>query len=356
MSNAPRARLTELAELTGGELIGGDLEVATVRSLENAGPGDLAFVRAARYVAAGRESRAGAFVVPADLRDKSFGKTTEGHERPRLVVDNADVAIIRILERLHPPTVLPPGTHPTAVVDETAGVDPSAHIGPYAVVGANAVIGARSVVHAHCVVGDNARLGEDVVLHPHVVLYADTELGDRVIVHSGTVIGADGFGYATQGGVHLKVPQVGRAVLGEDVEVGALSAVDRAALDETRIGKGTKIDNLVQVGHNVILGQGCILCGKAGISGSTQAGNYVVFGGASGAIGHLNISDGVQVAGLSMAVKSYEPGQQVSGIPAVPIKEAHRRTALLGRLGEAFRRLRRLEKAVFKEEPEEDKK
>jgi UDP-3-O-[3-hydroxymyristoyl] glucosamine N-acyltransferase len=189
-------------------------------------------------------------------------------------------------------------------------------------------------------------VGEGAVLHPHSVLYAETEVGPGSVVHSGAVLGADGFGYATQGGVHHKVPQVGRVVVGRDVEVGANSTIDRATLGETRIGDGTKIDNLVQIGHNVQVGRHCILCGQAGIAGSTRLGDYVVLAGQAGVSGHIHLGDGAQVAAKSAALTSVEPRTQVAGIPAIELRRWRRQSVLIARLEETSRRLRALEKKL----------
>lgn len=331
--------LDELASAVGGRVLGdGSTLIAAVRSLDGAGAGDLAFLREVKHLETARASRAAALLVPSALAGELSG--------PRLAVEDPDTAVARVLEILHPAARPEPGVHPTAVVEEGAAIDVSAHLGPYAVVGAGSVVGPRSAVLAHAVVGRGCRLGEEVTLHPHVVLYDRTVLGDRVTVHAGTILGADGFGYASAGGVHRKVPQVGRTVIEDDVEIGALSAVDRAALEETRIGAGTKIDNLVQVGHNVVTGRGCILCGQVGIAGSATLGDYVVLGGQVGVVGHVPISSQVQVGGKSMAAKPYEVGQVVAGIPAIDIKESHRQKLRLARLGDVMRRLRDLEKRV----------
>jgi UDP-3-O-[3-hydroxymyristoyl] glucosamine N-acyltransferase len=196
------------------------------------------------------------------------------------------------------------------------------------------------------VIGRRCAVGEGAVLHPHAVLYDGTEVGAGATVHAGVVLGADGFGYATHGGVHHKVPQVGRVVLEEGVEVGANSTIDRATLGETRIGRGTKIDNLVQVGHNVRVGRHCILCGQAGIAGSTELGDYVVLAGQSGVSGHIKLGDGVQVAAKSAALSSVEPGTKVAGIPAVELRKWRRQAVLIARLEEMSRRVRALEKRL----------
>ncbi len=329
--------LGELAPRVGGEVVGDPATLVTgIRALETAGRQDLSFVTQAAYHDAAAQSRAAALLVSPEIRfDDS---------RPLLVVEHPTLALARLIELFHPAEKPAPGTHPTAVVGDACEIDPSASIGPYAVIGDGTAIGRGTAVGAHAAVGRRCRLGEDVVLHPHVVLYDSTELGDRVTLHAGVVLGADGFGYATHRGEHVKVPQVGRTVVEADVEIGALSAVDRALVEETRVGTGSKIDNLVQVGHNVVIGRGSILCGQAGIAGSTRLGDFVVMGGQAGAAGHLKLGDGVQVAGKSAVFESVPAGRKVGGIPAIDLAKWRRQVVVLGRIGEWLRRLRKLEK------------
>jgi UDP-3-O-[3-hydroxymyristoyl] glucosamine N-acyltransferase len=260
------------------------------------------------------------------------------------VVADPPWALARLVAHFNPPLARPPGVHPTALVDPGCEVAKSAHIGPFAVVGAGSRIGERAAVLAHAVVGRNCRIGEEAVVHPHAVLYDATEIGARAIVHAGAVLGADGFGYVTRGGAHHKVPQVGRAVIEADVEVGANTAIDRGALGDTRIGEGTKIDDHVMIGHNVQVGRHCILCGQVGIAGSARLGDGVVMGGRAAAIGHLEIGDGVQVASGGGVMASVAPGAKVAGIPAIDLRAWRRQTVLLARLEEMQRRLRALEK------------
>ena len=331
-------RLADLAELVGGRVEGDpDRTVESVRTLEAAGPRDLSFLNHPRYREQALASQAGALLVAANLASEDFG-------RPLLVVDDTAYALSVLLNRLHPVEIPEPGVHPTAVIEPGCEVDPSAHIGPYAVIGSGTRIGARAAIHPHVVVGKGCEVGEGAVLHPHAVLYDRTAVGPGAIVHAGAVLGADGFGYATHGGVHHKVPQVGRVVLEKDVEVGANTTIDRATLGETRIGEGTKIDNLVQVGHNVQTGRHCILCGQAGIAGSTQLGNYVVLAGQAGVSGHIKLGDGAQVAAKSAALTSVEPKTQVAGIPAVELRKWRRQSVMIARLEEMSRRIRALEK------------
>jgi UDP-3-O-[3-hydroxymyristoyl] glucosamine N-acyltransferase len=341
-------RLAELAELVGGR-VEGDPErgIEALRTLEAAGPGDLSFLNHARYRDQAVESRAGALLVGSGLVSGGTGMDDLRKDgRPLLVVDDTAYALALLLPRLHPAEAPEPGVHSTAVIDPGASVDSTAHVGPYAVIGAASSVGPRAAVHAHVVIGRRCAVGEGAVLHPHAVLYDDTQVGSGAIVHAGVVLGADGFGYATHGGVHHKVPQIGRVVLEVGVEVGANTTIDRATLGETRIGQGTKIDNLVQVGHNVRVGRHCILCGQAGIAGSTELGNYVVLAGQSGVSGHIKLGDGVQVAAKSAALSPVEAGKQVAGIPAVELRKWRRQAVLIARLEEMSRRVRALEKRL----------
>jgi UDP-3-O-[3-hydroxymyristoyl] glucosamine N-acyltransferase len=334
-------RLAELAGLVGGR-VEGDPErvVEAIRSLETAGPRDLSFLKDPRYRGQAAASAAGALLVGPSLGDAA------ALGRDLLVAGDPSYALARLLTVLHPEERRPAGVHPTAILEPGCTVDPEAHVGPYAVIGAGSRIGAGAAVLAFVAVGRDCAVGEGAVLHPHAVLYDGTEVGARSIVHAGVVLGADGFGYATHGGAHHKVPQIGRVVLESDVEVGANTTIDRAALGETRIGAGTKIDNLVQVGHNVRVGRHCILCGQAGIAGSARLGDGVVLAGQSGVSGHIELGDGVQVAAKSAALSSLAAGSVVAGIPAVEMRKWRRQTVLLARLEEMSRRLRALEKKL----------
>jgi UDP-3-O-[3-hydroxymyristoyl] glucosamine N-acyltransferase len=337
-------RLAELAELGGGRVEGDpDRAVEAIRTLEAAGPQDLSFLKDPRYRAQAESSRAGALLVGPALVDAVPG-------RDLLVVADPDYALARLVGVLHPPARREPGVHPSAVLEPGCAVDPTAHVGPYVVIGEGSRIGPGATVHAFVSVGRSCTVGEGAVLHPHAVLYDGTEVGPGSVVHAGVVLGADGFGYATHGGAHHKVPQVGHVVVEGDVEIGANSTIDRATLGETRIGAGTKIDNLVQVGHNVQVGRHCILCGQAGIAGSTRLGDGVVLAGQAGVSGHIQLGDRVQVAAKSAALSSVEPGTVVAGIPAIELRKWRRQAVMLSRLEEMSRRLRALEKRLGEEE------
>ena len=335
---SPSYALGELARRVGGEVEGDPATSITgIRALGEAGVGDLSFLTRAGYRDEALKSRAAAILAPP----------ASGLAGPwaLLVVDDPVLALARLIEIFHPQEKPAPGLHPTAIVGAGCEIHPSAAVGPYAVIGAGSTIGAGSVIGAHVVVGRRCRLGEGVVVHPHAVLYDRTELGDRVVLHAGVVLGADGFGYATHQGEHVKVPQVGRTVIEDDVEIGALSAVDRALVEATRVGRGTKIDNLVQVGHNVAIGRGSMLCGQVGIAGSARLGDFVVMGGQSGAAGHLTLGDGAQVAGKSAVFESVPAGRKVGGIPAIDLARWRRQVAVLSRIGDWLKRLRKLEKS-----------
>jgi UDP-3-O-[3-hydroxymyristoyl] glucosamine N-acyltransferase len=344
-------RLADLALRVGGQ-VEGDPEraVESIQTLEAAGPRDLSFLNHARYRKQAAASGAGALLVTPALAALARETREGGPRRDLLLVDDPALALARLLDLFHPRPVRAPGVHPTAVVEEGASVDPTAQVGPYAVIGAGSRIAAGAAVGAHAVLGRGCRVGERAVLHPHVVLYDDTEVGEASEIHAGVVLGSDGFGYATHRGVHHKVPQVGRVVVEAEVEVGANTTIDRATLGETRVGAGTKIDNLVQVGHNVRIGRASILCGQAGIAGSTQLGDGVVLAGQAGVGGHLTLGDRVQVAAKSAALSSVEPGLTVAGIPAIEMgkwrREVVLRSRLEKRLAEVNRRLAALERGT----------
>ncbi len=343
-------RLADLAELVGGRVEGdADRVVDAVRPLETASPRDLSLLNHPRYRAQAEASAAGALLVASGL--EAVARQTG---KDLLVVADAPYALSRLLGALHAAEGREPGAHPTAVLEPGCEVDPTAHIGPYAVIGAGSRVGPGAAILAHTVVGRRCVVGEGAVLHPHAVLYDDTEVGPGCIIHSGAVLGADGFGYATYQGVHHKVPQVGRVVVEADVEIGANSTVDRATLGETVLGAGTKIDNLVQVGHNVRVGRHCILCGQAGIAGSTRLGDYVVLAGQAGVAGHIELGDRVQVAAKSAALTSVQPGTTVAGIPAVEMRKWRRQAVLVSRLEEMKRRLRALERRLGVESVESE--
>ncbi len=336
--------LAELAQKVDGRVIGDDsVRITGVRALDDACDGDLSFLHVGTYKHAAVASAAAALLVPESLADE-----VDGLGRPVVLVRSSQLALAQVVGLFHPERLPAAGIHPTAVLGEHCTIDPSVHIGPYCVVEDGVTIGAGTVLDAHVVVGRDSRIGKDCRLRPGVVLYHATLLGDRVQVHAGTVLGADGFGYASVDGVHHKVPQVGKVKIEDDVEVGANSAIDRAMLEQTYIGTGTKIDNLVQVGHNVQTGRGCLLCGQVGIGGSTVLEDYVVLGGQSGAVDHIRVGKGAQVAATSSVYGKLAAGARVGGSPAVDLKDFRRQSAALARLPDLLKRVRSLEKQLKK--------
>jgi UDP-3-O-[3-hydroxymyristoyl] glucosamine N-acyltransferase len=255
-----------------------------------------------------------------------------------------------VLPLFFPEPAFPAGIHSSAIVSSSARIHPSAHIGPYCVLAENVCIGARSVLRGTNHIGANCLLGDEVHLFPNVTLYADTDVGDRVRIHSGSVIGADGFGYVFDAGVHRKVPQIGKVILGDDVEIGANVTIDRGALGATIIGKGTKIDNLVQIAHNVVVGENCLIVSQAGVAGSSKLGNYVVLAGQVGIAGHLTIGNRVTVGAQSGVMHNIPDGQTWLWTPAQPDKQAKRQMLALNKLPELLRRVRALEKKLGLEE------
>jgi UDP-3-O-[3-hydroxymyristoyl] glucosamine N-acyltransferase len=264
----------EIASQLQGQILGdSSILLNNFAPADRAQAGDLTFAENADYFARAESGLASAIIVDGPFTS----------ERKVLIrVPNARVAFAKVLELFFPEPVFPPAVHPTAIIAPSAKVDPSAHIGPYCVIGENTHIGPGCVLQGGNHVGANSRLGWQVNLFPNVTIYPRTEIGDRVRIHSGAVIGSDGFGYVQDDGIHRKIPQMGNVIIHDDVEIGANVTVDRGALGPTVIGKGSKIDNLVQIGHNVVLGDHCLIIAQAGIAGSTKLGNYVILGGQVG--------------------------------------------------------------------------
>ena len=320
----PAVSIKEIVEFVGGEYTGkSDLSIAWVASLVSAGPEQLSFLSNRKYAAELAATKAGAVLVPKKL---------EGNDPRWIRVDDPYFAFARIMNRWFSDRPLPKGVSPKAVVAESARVGKNVALGHFAVVGENVVVGNNVTIFHGVSIEAGSVIGDDCIIYPNVVIYDGTRIGNRCIIHAGVVIGSDGYGFATHQGKHHKIPQIGIVRIEDDVEIGAGSTIDRAALGETVIGEGTKIDNLVQIGHNVKVGKHCLLVSQVGIAGSTELGDYVAVAGQSGFSGHLKIGNRVQVAAKSAVLDDFPDDTKVMGSPAVPFTEFARRHAAVKKL------------------------
>ncbi len=329
----------DLARLVGGQLVGdADRLVTGVAGIDEASADHITWVTESKYVEKLSSSSAGAVLI---------GKGMGEAPMPAIVCDDPAAGIALIMEHLAPPVWRPePGVHPTAVVSATATLGEGVSIGPYAIVGDRARIGEDTCVHGHVVIGPDVAIGPGCVLWPHVVIRERCELGARVVVHPHGTVGADGFGYRFADGRHNKIPQTGIVAVGDDVEIGAGSCIDRAKVGRTVVGAGTKIDNLCQIAHNVQIGPHCVIVAQAGIAGSSRLGGYVVLGGQVGVRDHVSLGDGVQAAACCCIAQDVQAGQAVGGIPARDAHEWLRQQAALRKLPVLQARLRDIERRI----------
>ena len=332
----------QIAQLVKGELIGdGGSSVSGFSGIKEAKENELTFLSNPKYEPLLRDTQAGVILVPRQI--SCPGKTL-------IRVDDPSLCFTQMVSFLlkDAPDHKPKGIHRTAVIAPGAKVSRTAAIGAHAVIEDGVEIGEGCVIYANCYVGHGAHLGKDCLIYPQVVLREKVSLGNRVIVHSGTVIGSDGFGYVPVDGKHMKIPQVGTVVIEDDVEIGANVTIDRARFDKTIIGEGTKIDNLVQIAHNVVIGKHCLVVAQSGIAGSTKLGNHVILAAQTGLVGHLEIGDGAVVAAQSGVSKSIKAGEQVFGSPAHPMQTALRNNAHIQRLDKYVEMIKDLKKRVEK--------
>jgi len=332
------ARLDEIARAVGGTVIGAaDTEIAGVASLEDAGPDELAYVEGDRFADAARASRAGALAVASPI---------SGFARAQIVVPEPRHALVAIVERFFTAPRRPRGIAREVSQGADVSIGPAPSIWPFVTLGNRVRLGARVTLYPGVFVGDDVAIGDDSTLHPNVTVRERCVIGARVVVHSGTVIGSDGFGYLQRDGRHVKIPQLGIVVIEDDVELGANVAVDRATFGRTLIRRGAKIDNLVQVAHNVEIGEHTVLAGQAGISGSTRIGSHVMVGGQAGFADHVEVGDRAMVAAQAGVFRNVPPGEIVSGSPAVAHHLSVPIHAVALRLPEMRRQLRRLEQRL----------
>ncbi len=346
------ATVEQLAALVRGRVVGdGSVSIQGARPVNEAGPGDITFVEDEKYAKLLKTSPASAAIVGPHFRPPASASASEPKAEepafPTIEVDDPLAAFLAVREHLRGgKRARWSGVHPMAYVAPTAKIGQDVAVYPFAYVGDGAEVGDGSTLHPHSVVGADCKLGKDVTLHPGVVLYEGVVLGDRVEIHGGSVLGGDGFGYRLQDGKHVKVPQTGNVEVGDDVEVGANCTIDRGTFESTKIGAGSKIDNLVMVGHNNEIGKHNLLCGQVGIAGSCKTGDYVVMAGQVGVKDHVQIGDKAIVGAQAGVHRNIPSNQQVLGSPAIPIKEQRHIFAMIARLPEMHRQMRELSAQV----------
>lgn len=331
-------RLEDLARRVGGRVVGDpERAICGVSTLDGAGPHEIAFLTNPRYRAAAQHTRAAAVLVGP-------GATLPGHDL--LEVAEPYLALAEILAAFHPPRPLRPGVSPDARVGRDVRLGEDVEVGPFAVLESGVAVGRQAVIGAGCVLGEGSAVGDGTILFPRVVLYPGTRVGARCLIHSGVVLGGDGFGFAASEGQHRKIPQVGRVVVEDDVEIGANSAVDRGAVGDTVIGHGTKIDDLVMVAHGVRVGPDCLLVGQSGVAGSATLGGRVILAGQAGVAGHLSVGEGTVVAAKSALFDDTPASSFVAGIPAIEHKTWKRAVTALRSLDKLRREVRELRRRL----------
>jgi UDP-3-O-[3-hydroxymyristoyl] glucosamine N-acyltransferase len=331
-------KLSELSSRLGGTVAGvADPDITGAEGIAEAGEGQITFATGPEALTDLERSRAAAALVPLDTPDLRM---------PLIRVQNPRLAFARVLELFYVRDYRATGVSDMAAIAKDALIGEECSIHPFAVLAEQVRIGNRVTVHSGTFVGEGSSIGDDSVIHANVSIGHRTIVGKRVIIHSGTVVGSDGFGFVTDSGVHHKIPQVGGVIIEDDVEIGGNCTIDRATLGNTRIGKGTKLDNQVHVAHNVTIGEHCLLAGQVGIAGSSTLGNYVVFGGQAGVADHTTIGDRVMAGGKAVITRDVEAGQVIAGYNAMPLRDWLKVQAILPKLPELKKLIMRLEKQV----------
>ncbi len=324
MRAMPAVAVSEIAEFVGGDYSGPeDLAITAVNTLKDAAPDQISFLSNAKYAPQLQQTNAGVVLVP---------KQMSGDDPRWIRVVDPYFAMSQVVTRWFANRPMPQGISPHASIAGTAVVGENVAIAPFAVVGDRVTIGDGTVIFQGVSIEAGVQVGPNTIIYPNATIYNGSVIGARCVIHANTVIGSDGYGFATHRGKHHKIPQVGIVRIEDDVEIGAGTTIDRAAFGETVIGEGTKIDNLVQIGHNVKIGKHCLIVSQVGIAGSTELGDYVAVGGQSGLAGHLKIGNRVQIGGGTAVVEDTPDGSKVMGYPAVPFKQFARREAILKRL------------------------
>ncbi len=336
-----RIKAKEIAEIVSGKVVGDpEVEVSGISGIKEAVEGDVTFLANEKYAHLLETTKASVIITSPSMKLPETDKTL-------ILTDNPSLAFARLVEHWFPQEVdHPKGIHPTAIIGENVKLGKNVAIGAYVVIEKNVEIGDDTIIYAGTYIGHDTKIGSGCLIYPNVSIRERITIGNRVIIHSGTVIGSDGFGFATVKGVHHRIPQIGTVVIEDDVEIGANVTIDRARFDKTLIGKGTKIDNLVQIAHNVIIGENAIIVAQTGISGSTVIGNGVILAGQTGVVGHISIGDGAIVGAQSGVTKSVPPGSVVLGSPARPISLAKRIIASIPSLPDIKKTVEKLMKRV----------
>lgn len=334
-----RKTLRDIAELIQGEVVGDDKVVITgVSGIKEAVEGDITFVANPKYFPFIDKTHASAIITPQDIKTAP---------KPIIRTDNPSLAFAKVVSILSPTeTRHPQGIHPAAILGKDVSLGSDVAIGAYTFIGDNVHIGDKTVIYPGCFLGHNTKIGNNTVIYPNVSIREHVTIGNRVVIHNGTVIGSDGFGFVTIEGIHHRLPQVGTVIIEDDVEIGSNVAIDRARFDKTVIGKGTKIDNLVHIAHNVVIGQNCFIVAQVGISGSTKVGNNVILAGQAGLVGHIDIGDNAIVMAQSGVSKSVPPGTTVWGYPAKPESIAKRVNACVQNLPRLYNTVAELKKKI----------
>ncbi|MCS6860909.1 MAG: UDP-3-O-(3-hydroxymyristoyl)glucosamine N-acyltransferase [Abditibacteriales bacterium] len=340
-----RVTLRDIAEQVGGEIYGNpDTYITGVAGLTNIREGDIIFIESEKLLNLALKSPAAAVIAPKHTR----ALRSADAPKPALLAENPRLTFAKVVETFAVQRPAAAGVHPTAVVGEDVTLGRNVTIGAYAYIGRGCRLGDNVIVHPHAFIGDNVTIGDDSLIFPFACIHHEVVIGKRVIVHSGAVIGSDGFGYVQDAATrrHHKIPQIGTVILEDDVEVGANTTIDRATLDATIIGEGTKIDNLVQIGHNCRIGKHCIIVAQVGLCGSTVLEDYVMLMGQVGVQGHITVGEGVWVGGRGVVLSDVPAGAKVSGFPAIPHAENMRVLAASRKLPDLLRTVRHLSKQV----------
>jgi UDP-3-O-[3-hydroxymyristoyl] glucosamine N-acyltransferase len=319
----------------------GDMPITGVATLTEANAGEVSFIGSDAFAADLAQTRATAVIVRRSI------KSRPGASVVTFLVDDADLGVAAVLPLFAPPVPRPPtGRDPLCRIDPTARIDPSVAVGPFVVIGARSTIAAGTVLHTGVSIGDDVVIGRQCELHPYVVIRERITIGQRVVIHASSVLGTDGFGYRWDGKQHVKIPHIGTVIVEDDVDIGSCVCIDRAKFSATRIGRGTKIDNLVQIAHNVVIGPNCLIVGQVGLAGSAHLGAGVVLGGQVGVRDHVTIGAGAMAAACAAIANDIEAGTVVSGAPALPHRQSLREQAALRRLPALVTQMRTLQEEV----------